>query len=279
VGLRGPPAQLICLVGQKPVVVSFDKDTGKELWRALTIDDPRQEIGYCPPMVFTLAGKRQLVIWHTEAAVGLDLAAGKPLWSHEWKVRSNLAISTPRQVGDRLFLTAFYNGCKLLEVEGGADGLSVKEVWGSRGKGERPNQTDKLHSIMSTPYIQGDHIYGVCSYGELRCLSLKDGKRIWSDLKATGPNDEPERWANAFLVPQGERCFLFNEKGELIIAKLTPKGYEEIDRARLLEPTSQLPSGFSSPRKVVWSHPAFANRAVYARNDKEIVAASLAAGK
>jgi hypothetical protein len=28
---------------------------------------------------------------------------------------------------------------------------------------------------------------------------------------------------------------------------------------------------------VVWSHPAFANRSIYARNDKEILCAGLAA--
>ena len=56
-----------------------------------------------------------------------------------------------------------------------------------------------------------------------------------------------------------------------ILAKLTPKGYEEISRAHLLEPTL-----FSRGRDVVWSHPAFANRCVYVRNDKEIICVSLA---
>jgi len=63
-----------------------------------------------------------------------------------------------------------------------------------------------------------------------------------------------------------------NEKGDLLIARLTPKGYEEIDRAHILEPTDPSPG-----RLVVWSHPAFANRSMYARNDKEIVCVSLAA--
>src|SRR5947199_2898716 len=97
---------------------------------------------------------------------------------------------------------------------------------------------------MCTPFIKGDHVYGVCSYGELRCLRLKDGKRVWQDLKATGPNPEPTRWANAFLVAQGDRFFLFNEKGDLIIARLTPEGYDEVDRAHVLDPTGQLPGGF-----------------------------------
>ena len=79
-------------------------------------------------------------------------------------------------------------------------------------------------------------------------------------------------WANAFLVPQGKRWFLFNERGQLVIAKLSPKGYEEIDRANILKPT-----GKAMGRTILWSHPAFANKSMYARNDAEIVCVSLAA--
>jgi hypothetical protein len=89
------------------------------------------------------------------------------------------------------------------------------------------------------------------------------------------------RWGNAFLVPNEGRYFLFNEKGDLIIARLTPKGYTEIDRAHIIEPTGQLvaSSKYGPARKVVWSHPAFAGQTVFVRNDKEIVAVSLAAEK
>jgi outer membrane protein assembly factor BamB len=265
---------LICMVGKGPVVVAFDKETGKEKWRALKI---RAQVGYCPPMVYTFHKKRHLIIWHPEAIVGLDPKSGKELWSHDWEIQSNLSIPTPRQVGDKLFVTAFYNGCRLLEI-GAGDTPEVKVVWESSSNSEQPNRTDKLHSIMSTPYIKGDHIYGVCSYGELRCLTLKDGKRLWADLTATGAGKAPERWANAFLVANGQRFFLFNEKGDLIIAKLTPKGYQQIDKAHILDPTGELPGGrFTEERKIVWSHPAFANKSMFARNDKEIVAVSLAA--
>ena len=76
----------------------------------------------------------------------------------------------------------------------------------------------------------------------------------------------------AFIVKNGDRFFLFAETGDLIIAKLSPKGYEEVSRAKLLDPT-----GAAFGRKVVWSHPAFADKCVFVRNDKEIVCVSLAA--
>jgi hypothetical protein len=75
-----------------------------------------------------------------------------------------------------------------------------------------------------------------------------------------------------FVVPQGDRCVMFNDQGDLILASLSSEGYKEIDRAHILEPVT-----FARGRDVVWSHPAFAQRAVFARNDKEMVCVSLAA--
>jgi len=73
-------------------------------------------------------------------------------------------------------------------------------------------------------------------------------------------------------VKHGDRSFILSEKGDLIIAKLSPEKYEELSRAHLLDPVNRDPG-----RSVVWSHPAFANKSIYARNDKEIVCVSLAA--
>jgi glucose dehydrogenase len=151
---------------------------------------------------------------------------------------------------------------------------AAKLLWKGNSNSER--NTDKLHAIMSTPFLQDGYIYGVCSYGQLRCLDADTGKRIWESLEATGSTGNPrsgtDRWANAFIVKNGDNFFLANEKGDLIIAKLTPQGYQELSRAHLLKPTNPM-----AGRDVVWSHPAFANKSVYARNDREIVCVSLAA--
>jgi outer membrane protein assembly factor BamB len=265
--------RLICLVGGPDhVVVAFDRDSGKEKWHALSLERGNTEIGYCPPMIYQVGGgPRQLIIWHPEGVNSLDPVTGKPYWSQEFFAKANLTVPTPRLAGDLLLVTSFYNGSMLLKLGGGAKpGADV--VWKSHARGEAPGATDKLHSIIPTPFIENGYIYGVCSYGELRCLSLGDGKRVWETRKPTS-GGEPVRWANAFLVKNGDHYFLFNEKGDLIIARLTPKGYDEIDRTHVLDPTYRL----SRDRLVLWSHPAFANRCMFARNDKEIVCVSLVA--
>jgi outer membrane protein assembly factor BamB len=265
--------KLICLVSPDRVAVAFDRNTGKEIWHALTLEDPKMQIGYCPPMIYQVGRTRQLIIWHPESVNGLDPETGKTYWSVPFPIQANLSIPTPRLEGDLLLVTAFYNGALMLKLDTEKPGASV--LWRSKVRSEQPNRTDTLNSIISTPFLKDGYIYGVCSYGELRCLQARDGKRLWMTLKATCNTDRPEvRWANAFLVEQEDRFFLPNELGDLIIARLTPKGYEEIDRAHILAPTSP-----SAGHKVDWSHPAFANKSMYARNDKEIVCVSLAAEK
>jgi outer membrane protein assembly factor BamB len=271
--------RLITLVGgEGGVVYAFHKDTGRELWKSLS----SRAAGYCPPVIHQVGATRQLIVWHPEAVCGLDPESGKPLWEAPFVVRApNLTISTPAYQDGRLFVTSFYNGAMMLKLSTDRPGAEV--LWKGKVDSERPDRTDTLNSIMPTPVLKDGHVYGVCSYGELRCLNADTGARVWMSMEATrakeggrmvpstpGPDLKSERWSNAFLVPHGDRYFLFNEKGDLIIARLSPRGYEEVDRAKVIDPDNRMPG-----RPVVWSHPAFAHRRVYVRNDHEIVCVSL----
>jgi len=267
-GFAGHPLidgdKLICLVGGNgSVVVAFNKHTGKQLWKSLSAREP----GYAPPTMIEAGGKRQLIVWHPEAVNSINPANGKRYWSEPFKIRAGLSVATPRQSGDLLFVSSFYNGPIMFQLNASKPDASI--LW--RGGGKSEKTTDALHALMATPFIEGDHIYGVCSYGQFRCIELKTGKRVWETFEPT-TGGKPVRWGNAFVVKHEDRYFLHNEHGDLIIAKLSPQGYEEIDRANLLKPTSNHPR-----RLVVWSHPAFANKSIYARNDEEVVCYSLAA--
>jgi outer membrane protein assembly factor BamB len=123
---------------------------------------------------------------------------------------------------------------------------------------------------IATPFVRDGHAYGPCAEGQFRCVEVATGKRVWDTLAPT-TGGKPAVWGTAFVVAHGDRYFLLSERGHLVTARLSPKGYEELGRVELLAPTQ--PTG---GRKVVWSHPAFANRAVYARNDGELVSVSLA---
>ena len=267
-GMVAPPVidgdRLITLVGgtNQSLVVCFDKKTGATRWRALEDTEP----GYAPPMLFNFDGTPQVIIWHPHAVSSIDPATGDVYWEIPWEIKAGLCVPAPRQIGNRLFLTAFYNGPMMIAV--GPGGKTAKVEW--KGKSNSEMRTDGLHSIMPTPWVNETHIYGVCSYGQLRCLDAKSGERIWETRAATGEG----RWWNAFLIPHEDHFFIHNEQGDLIIAELSPAGYKELSRAKLVEPTRDV-----NGRKTIWSHPAFALKSVFARNDKEIVRVNLAAPK
>ena len=106
----------------------------------------------------------------------------------------------------------------------------------------------------------------------MRCLKAATGERVWETQAVTV---EKARWASGQIVRQGDRYFINNDRGDLIIAKFSPQGYQEISRTALIKPTT--PPGDRRALGVVnWSHPAYANRRIYARNDEEILCASLA---
>ncbi len=254
---------VIVMIGGKDdaCLVAFDKKTGKETWRAL-----KDRANYAAPIIIKQAGNRVLVVWTGDRVVGLNPSNGKEHWAVNHKAfKMPLGIATPIFHDGLLYFTGFYDGSLMLKPD--PKKLAVEKVWRRKGPSER--STDSLHSIISTPVILGDHIYGVDSYGEFRCLELRTGNRVWENATAT----PSARWSTIHFVQNGETTWMFNEKGELIIAKLSPGGYEEVSRAHLIDPTpKQL-----RQRLVVWSHPAYAYKHVFARNDKELVCASLAA--
>jgi outer membrane protein assembly factor BamB len=256
--------RLIAIVGGQPdaKVMAFDKITGKEIWRALSSDS---EQGYCQPIIFKIADARQLIIWHPTAVASLDPVTGKVLWQQPFTIKMGMTLATPVLSGSNLLVSAFYNGSMLLNVL--KDG--AKMLW--KGKSDSEINTDGLHAVINTPVIDGDYIYGICSYGQFRCLNLKTGERVWETMDVT---KERARWASGLIVRQGDRYFINNDRGELIIAKLSPERYQEICRTQLIKPTTN-PGNRRELEGVNWSHPAYANHCIFARNDEEIIAVSL----
>jgi outer membrane protein assembly factor BamB len=260
--------RLICMVAGRPdaKVVAFDKKTGKELWRALNSDS---DVGVAQPIIITAGGKRQLIIWYPGAVVSLDPATGKSYWEQPYKVGGSMTVALPVQEGSELFLTTFYDGPLMLTLDEKQPGASV--MW--KGKSDSEILTDGLHAVLTTPMIIGDYIYGICSYGQFRCLRASTGQRVWETQAVT---KERARWASGHMVRNGNRLFINNDRGELIIVEPSPDGYKEISRTALIKPTSP-PQNRRELVNVAWSHPAYANKHIYARNDEEIICASLAA--
>ncbi len=280
-GTSSPPLVegdlLITVVAAEPdgMVVAFDKTTGKEVWRAVEVNG---EMGYSAPVIYEAGGARQLIVWHATGLVSLDPATGSVYWEQPIDAGASMAITTPLKSGNYLLVSQLYNGSTMMRLDDAQPAAEL--LW--QGKGRSPDEPEGLHATISTPIIVGDHLYGLGVNGELRALDARTGERVWESLEI---NQEARaewgvlRWGTAFMIQHQDRWFLNVDDGYLVQARFTPEGYEELGRARLIEPTAS--AGLGARRRfdrlVNWSHPAYANRHVVHRNDRAIIRASLAA--
>ena len=278
-GMAGAPLvdgdRLICLVGAEPdgKVIALNKATGEEIWRSLSSNS---EPGYSQPVIVEAGGVRQLIIFHAAGISALDPVTGKVYWEFDHSVQMGIAVATPVQSGPYLFFTSQYGGARMLKLDETKPTVSL--LW--KGSGEQdPGMThdtpDTFNSVISTPVLVGDYVYGIDNDGQLRCLELKTGKQLW---KTDALLKEHAMYGTAFFVRNGDRFFINNDRGELVIAKLLPTGFVEIDRTKLIEPTHPYVRRRQMPG-VLWSHAAYANKHIIIRNNDEIVRYSLASGK
>lgn len=253
--------KLFCLVGgEGSTVVALDKRTGKEIWKALSAAEP----GYCPPSLIEAGGTKQLIVWHSEAINGLNPDDGKVYWSIPLKPDYGMSIMVPKKYGDYLFASGIGNVGALIKLDPKKPAAEV--VW--RGRND-----NALYAANATPVVdESGTMYGAdCRGGQLRAVDLQTGKRLWETFAPTTGTRRGNH-GTAHIVKNENRYILFSETGDLILAKMSAQSYDEISRFHLIEPT-----GECFAREVVWAHPAFANKCVFARNDKELVCASLAA--
>ena len=244
---------LILFSGAKPgaCVIALDKQTGKVVWKALD-----ESVSNSSPLVIVAGGKRQLIVWTGESVTSLNPTTGEVYWREAMVTSNNDAIPTPVVQKNRLLI-----GGLMLELNARQPAATV--LWPeSRAVAKR------ILSNTSTALLWGDHVFSAKSSGELVCLEAGTGRQVWQATNVT----ELKNGASIHLTLNGDAVFLFTNQGDLIRAQLTPRGYREISRAHLLEPTSPFGS-----RKCAWTPPAYANRHVFARNDEELVCASLAA--
>ncbi|MDA7979767.1 MAG: PQQ-binding-like beta-propeller repeat protein [Pirellulales bacterium] len=260
---------LYCTVGgEGSAVVAFDKNSGEELWKALTAE----EIGYAPPVIYQADGNKQLIAWLDTSVESLDPLTGKGNWSMPFPERGApqrpvVTIMTPLFINSHLYVSNFYNGSLMCDVA--ADGSDATKVWGAAANDG--NHKQGLNILMMTPFAMDGYLYGAAGMGQFRCINAKTGEVAWRDISPLSER-RPAAFATCFLVRNGDAFFIFNDSGDLIIADLSPEGYKELARAKLLEP-----DGFARGRNVVWSHPAYADKKFFGRNESELICVDLAA--
>lgn len=236
--------------------VALNKKTGKEIWRF----GSAPEQGYSPPSIIKAGGVRQLILPNPAAINSVDPETGKLYWSVPYDASNGSIIMTPIQSGKYLFIGGYSDKNLLLELD--EKSPKAKQLWRNEAK-------KAVSPVNVQPMAIDNIVYGMDQSGEMIAFEIATGNRLWETSKPV--RERRDGSGSAFIVRSGNLFYLFNELGEIVIAKMTPKGYEEISREKIIDATNN-----AFGRDVIWCAPAFANGCIYVRNDEKIICVPLA---
>ncbi len=235
---------VIVIVGAKDAsVVSCDAVTGKVRWAIG--EDPA---GYSSPVLLKLQGQEQVVAYTGASAVGLSPITGKLLWRFPFETDYSCNIAAPLAVGDQVFISSGENhGSVLLSLTKQGELFTASPKWESLGT-KSVMRNEWQTSILLDGFLYGfDNVGGAGPISHLTCIEAATGKRVW----------QKARFGKGNMIAADGKLFMVTIEGELVIAKATSKGYEELGRKEICKQTRQAPS--------------LANGMLYMRDGEEIV--------
>ena len=227
--------RVILQIGGKAGIAAFAAATGKQLWTATT-----DEAGHASPVPYK---NGEAVFFTRTGLVVLDSTTGKVRGQMRWRARSNTTVNaaTPVIMGDQVFLTSSYDvGAALVDLTK----LPFKPIWSG---------DESLSAHYATPVPKEGFLYGFHGRQEmgpeLRCIEAKNGKVKWAEAK----------FGAGTVLLAGTKLVLMREKGDLLIAEASPKGFKKLNEFKILDGT-------------VRAAPALANGTLFVRNERKLVA-------
>ena len=211
--------------------IAYNRQSGEIIWKS-----ERFKPAYATPALFLYKGRKLLVTLKTEGLVVLEVATGKTIAIQEWKTRFSTNATTPVVIGNKIFISTGYGrGCGLFEFNGD----SFKEIY----------STKAISNHMANCVLIDGHLYGISgnTHGigkkHLVCMKFDTGEVKWKQ----------QGFGCGTVSAAGNRLMVLTERGELVISKASPGGFDAMSRA-------QVNSGRC------WTVPVLANGAIYTRN-------------
>jgi outer membrane protein assembly factor BamB len=228
---------IVVLPGGAPnqSIVAYDRRSGARVWSAL---GDRQ--AYSSPMLVTLGGRRQLLVFSASRVMGLTPGRGDLLWEHPWVTEFDINASQPLVVGDnRVFVSTGYGvGAAVLEITPEGDRFAVREVW----------RNNRMKNKFTSSVLHNGFVYGL-DEAILACLDAATGELEWKG----------GRYGYGQVLLASGHLVVLAEGGDLALVRATPERHEEIARFHAIDGKT-------------WNHPALAGGILLVRNLQEMAA-------
>jgi outer membrane protein assembly factor BamB len=231
-----PGVQLPAAKGK--AIRAYNRENGDLIWAS-----GDTQAGYSSPMMATLGGKEQILLFDADCIAGYDPKDGTRLWKKEWHGYNGINVAQPLVLGDdRIFVSRSYD-------VGAGTVLKITQVDGKWQVSDPPVWENKyLRCKFTSPVLYQDHIYGL-DEGMLTCLDAKTGKRAWRD----------GRYGHGQILLTGDLILVLAEDGKLVLVQATPEEHRELGSIRALGGDK------------TWNHLALARGIAYLRNHEEMV--------
>ncbi|HRZ99459.1 MAG TPA: PQQ-binding-like beta-propeller repeat protein, partial [Candidatus Paceibacterota bacterium] len=210
-----------------------------EVWRAGRAED---KTTHASPVVATLFDVRQVIFFTRYGLVSIAAQTGKELWRYRFPYRTSSGAS-PVICGTIVYCASGYStGAGAVRITKSDDVFSASELW---------RKANELENQWSTPVYHEGYVYGLYGHGEygyapLKCVDVATGEEMWS---------ESGFGLGGILLVQ-ENLLVLSERGELVLVKASPTGYQESAR-------------FKAITGKCWNAPAISQGRIYARSTKE----------
>ena len=199
-------------------VVAFNKDSGKEAWLVeRNLNAPvESNDSYSTPLVATVDGEKQLVIWGADQLTGHSLKDGSLIWRcknfnpNEAKNWRTIASHT---IADDVAIVPYGRGYAVAGIQMGGEGDITKNsrLW----------EIERIGPDVPTPAIYRDTAIILNDRGSLTAIEVKSGAIKWqSNLPR-----KPTRYY-ASPVVAGDRLICSREDGTIFVCRLNEDGME-----------------------------------------------------
>lgn len=213
-------------------VLALNKKDGSLIWKAHDYQG-----GYASPEIGKLDGKEQVIFFTGNGPIGVSPKDGTLYWHFPWKTDYDIHASKPILFDDnRVLISSGYGtGSAMIKVTDNR----VETLWTSK------DLESKHGSIL---YLDG-YLYGNANRKGFRCVDPKTGAMKWNER---GFGEE-----GTFMMADG-LCYALSDRGNLVLAKISPEGFEKISEFQPLE------------GKQCWAQPVVSDGRLFVRDAEKI---------
>jgi outer membrane protein assembly factor BamB len=190
-------------------LTAFDAATGAVRW-SWNGDGP----AYGSPVLFELAGVRQIVTFTQENFIGVAASTGELLWRRSFVTPSTTTSQTPLLYEETIIQAGRANGITAFRVLRRGDGFVTEDVW----------HTDLVSLHMTNGVVLEGVLYGLSHLngGQYFGLELASGKVLWTS--------EPRQAENAAMISAGDTVLSLEDDAELVVIRGSRTAFEPLKR-------------------------------------------------